>query len=190
MSPSTGEGNCRCFVVIDTSHSDLTASAVPRHALTFLSIVFRCASNPNQPPRNQPPGCLQDLRVAGRCDKTRRVKTRRRENLPRFRVSRLERGGSLTLTSGPHARITSTCSSWSAKSAAPICDVGLWCRMTQAGHTLRLRQPRIQGPPLSAGGTPAACAKAEAALPPERQARSPPPRSPSVPPPPHAARRP
>jgi hypothetical protein len=40
-SPGTGEGNCRCFVVIDTSHSDLTVSAVPRHALTFFSVVFR-----------------------------------------------------------------------------------------------------------------------------------------------------
>jgi hypothetical protein len=27
--------------VIDTSHSDLTVSAVPRHTLTFLSVVFR-----------------------------------------------------------------------------------------------------------------------------------------------------
>ncbi len=58
--------------------------------------------------------------------------------------------------------------------------------MTQAGHTLWLRQPRIQGPPLSAGGTPAACAAAEAALPPAHPARSPPPRSSS---PPHTARR-
>jgi hypothetical protein len=43
-SPGTGEGNCRRFVVINTSHSDSTVSAVPRHALTFLSIVFRCMS--------------------------------------------------------------------------------------------------------------------------------------------------
>ncbi len=40
-SPGAGEGNCRRFVVIDTSHSYLTVSAVPRHALTFLSVVFR-----------------------------------------------------------------------------------------------------------------------------------------------------
>ncbi len=40
-SPSSGEENCLRFVVIDTSHSDLTVSAVPRHALTFLSVVFR-----------------------------------------------------------------------------------------------------------------------------------------------------
>jgi hypothetical protein len=52
-----------------------------------------------------------------------------------------------------------------------------------------LRQPHIQGPALSAGGTPAACAAAESALPPVHPARSPPPRSASVPPPPHAARR-
>ncbi len=54
---------------------------------------------------------------------------------------------------------------------------------------MRLRQPRIQGPPPSAGGTPAACAAEESALPSVHPARSPPPRSPSVPPPPHAARR-
>ena len=41
-SPGAGEGNCRRFVVIDTSHSELKVSAVPRHALTFLSVVFRC----------------------------------------------------------------------------------------------------------------------------------------------------
>ncbi len=40
-SPGAGEGNCRRFVVIDTSHSDLTVSAVPRHAMTFLSVAFR-----------------------------------------------------------------------------------------------------------------------------------------------------
>ncbi len=40
-SPGAGEGNCRRFVGINTSHSDLTVSAVPRHALTFLSVVFR-----------------------------------------------------------------------------------------------------------------------------------------------------
>jgi hypothetical protein len=40
-SPGAGEGNCRRFVVFDTSHSDLTVSAVPQHALTFLSVVFR-----------------------------------------------------------------------------------------------------------------------------------------------------
>ena len=40
-SPSAGEGNCRRFVVIDASHSDLTVSAVPRRALTFLSVLFR-----------------------------------------------------------------------------------------------------------------------------------------------------
>ena len=40
-SPGAGEGNCRRFVVIDTSHSDLTVSAVPRRALTFLSVLFR-----------------------------------------------------------------------------------------------------------------------------------------------------
>ncbi len=40
-SPGAGEGNCRRFVVIDTSHSNLKVSAVPRHALTFLSVVFR-----------------------------------------------------------------------------------------------------------------------------------------------------
>jgi hypothetical protein len=40
-SPGAGEGNCRRVVVIDTSHSDLTVSAVSRHALTFLSVVFR-----------------------------------------------------------------------------------------------------------------------------------------------------
>jgi len=40
-SPGAGEGNCRRFVVIDTSHSDFMVSAVPRHALTFLSVVFR-----------------------------------------------------------------------------------------------------------------------------------------------------
>jgi hypothetical protein len=34
------------------------------------------------------------------------------------------------------------------------CDADLWCRVTQAGHTLRLRQPRIQGPPHNAGGAP------------------------------------
>jgi hypothetical protein len=57
-------------------------------------------------------------------------------------------------------------------------------------HTpLRHLESRIQGPPLSAGGTPAACAAAESALPSVHSARSPPPRSPSVPPPPHAARR-
>jgi len=41
-SPGAGEGNCRRFVVIDTSHSELKVSAVPRRALTFLSVVFRC----------------------------------------------------------------------------------------------------------------------------------------------------
>ncbi len=41
LSPSAGEGNCLCFVVINTSHSDLTVSAVPLHALTFLSVFFR-----------------------------------------------------------------------------------------------------------------------------------------------------
>jgi hypothetical protein len=61
--------------------------------------------------------------------------------------------------------------------------------VTQTGSTLRLRQPRIQGPPLSAGGAPAACAAAQAALPQARPVRSSPPRSPSVRPPPHAARR-
>jgi hypothetical protein len=40
-SLGAGEGNCWHFVVIDTSHSDLTVSAVPQHALTFLSVVFR-----------------------------------------------------------------------------------------------------------------------------------------------------
>jgi hypothetical protein len=40
-SPGVGEGNCWRFVVIDTSHSDLKVSAAPRHALTFLSVVFR-----------------------------------------------------------------------------------------------------------------------------------------------------
>jgi len=40
-SPGAGEGNCRRFVVIDTSHSELKVSAVPRRALTFLSVVFR-----------------------------------------------------------------------------------------------------------------------------------------------------
>ncbi len=40
-SPGAGEGSCLRFVVIDTSHSDLTVSAVPRHDLTFLSVVFR-----------------------------------------------------------------------------------------------------------------------------------------------------
>ncbi len=54
--------------------------------------------------------------------------------------------------------------------------------MTQAGHTLRLRQPRIQGPSLNAGGE-----HWQAALPQARPARSPPPRLPSVRPPPHAA---
>ncbi len=38
-SPGAGEGNCRRFVVIDTSHSDLMFSAVPLHALTFLSVA-------------------------------------------------------------------------------------------------------------------------------------------------------
>ncbi len=40
-SLGAGEGNCRRFVNIDTSHSDLTVSAVPRRALTFLSVLFR-----------------------------------------------------------------------------------------------------------------------------------------------------
>jgi len=40
-SPGAGEGNCRRFVVIDSSHSELKVSAVPRRALTFLSVVFR-----------------------------------------------------------------------------------------------------------------------------------------------------
>jgi len=40
-SPGAGEGNCRRFVVIDTSHSELKVSAVPRRALTFLSVLFR-----------------------------------------------------------------------------------------------------------------------------------------------------
>ncbi len=33
LSPGSGEGNCRRFVVIDTSHSDLTVSAVPRSVM-------------------------------------------------------------------------------------------------------------------------------------------------------------
>jgi hypothetical protein len=40
-SPGAGEGNCRRFVLIDTSHSELKDSAVPRRALTFLSVLFR-----------------------------------------------------------------------------------------------------------------------------------------------------
>ena len=40
-SPGAGEGNCRRFVLIDTSHSELKVSAVPRRALTFLSVLFR-----------------------------------------------------------------------------------------------------------------------------------------------------
>jgi hypothetical protein len=110
-----------------------------------------------------------------------RVSTRRARDPRARRLSR----GSLTRTGGPHARTASICSSRSAKSAAATCDAGLWCRVTQAGHTLRLRQPRIQCRPLSAGGALAACAAAK--LPPARPARSPPQRSPSVPP--HAARR-
>jgi hypothetical protein len=91
----------------------------------------------------------------------------------------LARGG----TGGSHARTARTCSSRSE-----ISGCYLRC-VTQAGNKLRLHQPRIQGPPLSAGGTPAACAAADSALPSVHPARSPPPRSPSVPPPPHAARR-
>ena len=40
-SPGAGAGNSRLLVAIDTSHPDLTISAIPRHALTFLSVVFR-----------------------------------------------------------------------------------------------------------------------------------------------------
>jgi hypothetical protein len=39
-SPGAGEGNCRRFVVIDTSHSDLTVSAVPQDALPFCSLTL------------------------------------------------------------------------------------------------------------------------------------------------------
>jgi hypothetical protein len=79
-SPGAGEGNCRHFVVIDTYHSDLTVSAVPRHALTFLSVVFRGMGI----------RCLTLIGVS-----------------QISHVSRVSRGGSLTRTGGPHAHAAS-----------------------------------------------------------------------------------
>ncbi len=139
-SPGAGEGNCRRFVVIDTSHSDLKVSAVPRHALTFLSVVFRGMG-------------IHGLTLIGRGHFSE-VYSCKDAGLQ----SAAARARRLTRTGWPHARTASTCSSRSAKSAAATCDAGLRCRVTQTGHTLRLPQPRIQGPPLSAGGAPAACA--------------------------------
>ncbi len=40
-SPGAGAGNSQ-LLAIDTAHPDLIISAIPRHALTFLSVIFRC----------------------------------------------------------------------------------------------------------------------------------------------------
>jgi hypothetical protein len=41
-SPGAGAGNSLLLVAIDTAHPNLIISAIPRHALTFLFVVFRC----------------------------------------------------------------------------------------------------------------------------------------------------
>jgi len=40
-NPGAGAGNSRLLVVIDSSQPNLAITAIPRQALTFLSVVFR-----------------------------------------------------------------------------------------------------------------------------------------------------
>ncbi len=183
-SPGAGEGNCRRFVVVDTSHSDLTHLRVSRaaalsHAPVALTpappkpvlavreisgcdlrcgpLMSRDSSGPHiaapptahsRPPAQRrrrsaapigAPGAIASTAIA--------IGTAARSSARRPRRRRMPSDRSLRAVKHLFLVVREFISG---------CDLrcGPLCRETPEGLKLRLRQSRIQGPPLSAGGAP------------------------------------
>jgi hypothetical protein len=138
-SPGAGEGNCLRFVVIDTSHSDLTVSAVPRSAMRrgCLRGAWR---------RSNGPAPELQAAAASRMDCCLQSAAAHAHRWP----------------SRPHRQHL-----FLAVREISGCDLRCGPLMSRDSTQPHIAAPPTahSRPPLNAGGAPAACAAAQAALP-------------------------